>query len=63
MCAPLIVGAVMAVAYMAKTTLDNKDAAKAEGQLAVNARLQATEYVKANNYTQANAALENRDPF
>lgn len=63
MCAPLIVGAVMAVAYMAKTTFDNKDAAKAEGQRADNARLQATEYVKANNYTQANAALANRDAF
>lgn len=63
MCAPLIVGAVMAVAAVAKTTMQNKDAAKAEGQRADNARLQAQEYVKQNNYNQSNLSLQNRDSF
>lgn len=63
MCAPLIVGAVMAVAAVAKTTMQNKDAAKAEGQRADNARLQAQEYVKQNNYNQSNLSLQNRDAF
>lgn len=62
MCVPVLaVAAVMAVAYAAKTTSDLHDAAKAEGQRADNARLQAQQYVKQNNVNQTNLSLANHD--
>lgn len=66
MCLPLAVVAVagsMAAAQAASTTMQMHDAAKAEGQRADNARLQAQEYVKQNNFNQANLSLSNRDAY
>ncbi|MFV7520699.1 hypothetical protein ACNPN6_06605 [Enterobacter quasiroggenkampii] len=62
MCVPVLaIGAVMAVAYAAKTASDFSDAAKNEGKRADVARLQAQQYVKQNNMNQANLNLANHD--
>lgn len=63
MCGPIAAAAVMAVGNAAQTAMQYKDAAKAEGKRADAARLQAQEYVKANNITQANLNLSNRDAY
>ncbi|HHL4106378.1 TPA: hypothetical protein ACQ7U8_004461 [Klebsiella pneumoniae] len=63
MCGPIAVAAVMAGASATQSAMSAKNAAKAEGNRADAARLQAQEYVKANNITQANLNLSNRDAY
>ncbi|HBQ5120503.1 MULTISPECIES: virion core protein, T7 gp14 family [Klebsiella pneumoniae complex] len=63
MCGPIAAAAVMAVGSATQSAMQYKDAAKAEGKRADAARLQAQEYVKANNITQANLNLSNRDAY